>query len=62
MSNVLGKLRPKRRGTDSSSSNFISLIGVLVEGKFDSLGGLSTSNTGKIIQKIIKTITCFKVF
>ena len=61
MSNVSGKLRAKSRGTDSSRSNFISLIGELVKGQFDSLGGLTTGYAGKIVKKIIEAVTCFKV-
>lgn len=61
MSNAPGKLRAKRRGTDSSKSNFISLTGELVEGQFDSLGGLTAAYAGKIVKKIIKAVTCFKL-
>ena len=62
MSNVSGKLWAKCRGTDSSKSNFISLPGELAKGQFDSLDGLTTGHAGKIVKKIIETVTCFKVF
>ena len=61
MSNVSGKLRAKSRGTDSSKSTFISLIGELLEGQFDNLGGLTTGYAGEIVKKVIEAITCFKV-